>query len=108
MILSPVVGIIHNTKLGRWHPVYFREAPLPGPDSPGKPARHESAAHSTEGFGDRESAVLAARNLAEELRSHAVGPVSLAIDSDFQWDGEGVPLIVCFFAVDGESATPLF
>ncbi len=107
-IFSPIIGMIHNEKENRWHPVLFKESPLPGPPSDDKPIRHKSHGHHTEGFDNREAAVASAKELAEQVKENAIGPVSLALEKDFPWDGEDVPAMVAFFQVKDGVATPMF
>lgn len=109
-LFSPIVGLLHNVKLNRWHPVVFRESPLPGPPGPDVPVRHKSHGHHTGGFETRNEALASAREMAVELvTTHtAIGKVSLALDADFPWDGEGIPAMVRFFHVEGDKATPMF
>jgi hypothetical protein len=107
-MFNPIVGIIHNTKKSRWHPVIFVEHPLPGPPDQNKPVRHKSKAHHTEGFPSREEALNQASGMAKKLEPEAIGTVSLALEKDFEWDGEGIPAVIVFFAVQNGKATPMF
>jgi hypothetical protein len=103
MLFNPIVGMIHNLKDNRWHPVIFVEAPLPGPPASDKPVRHRSKSHHTAGFATRKEAVESVKNdLAPKLKPQAVGEIRLALDSDFQWDGEGIPALTAFFVEDAE------
>lgn len=106
MIVEPVVGILYNEKLNRWHPIYFSEHPLPG-DSDVR--RWKSGGHHTEGFPTREEAVVNAEDLADRLTSHSIGgSPKLCLEKDFPWDGEDIPAMVVFFKIDGGAAVPLF
>lgn len=107
-MLNPIVGMIHNQKADRWHPVIFREAPLPGPPEPDKPVRHKSAGHHTEGFETREAALESVPELAARLEEQSGQKPKLALEKDFPWDGEEIPAMVVYFACDGDTATPLF
>ncbi len=92
-ILNPIIGILYNDKLKRWHPIVFREAPMPGSPDVDKPVRHKSAGHHTIGFETREAAIEHINSrLLPELQG---GRTDIA--QDFPWDGEGIPAIVHFF-----------
>ncbi|MGO8792914.1 MAG: hypothetical protein ACLQVL_36765 [Terriglobia bacterium] len=108
MIVEPIVGIIHNVKLNKWHPVYFRESPPPSSDGKESCQRYKSGGHQTEGFATREEGLEGAKKLAEALKPHAIGAIHLALDGDFLWDGEDIPAMVVWFALDGETAKPMF
>lgn len=95
MLFNPLIAILHNEKLDRWHPILFQEAPLPGPPSRNKPIRHKSAGHHTEGFATREEAVAHAK--AAPGRDPSVANMILAVDEDLPWDGEGIPAGVNIF-----------
>lgn len=87
-------AMLHNTATNRWHPIYFRDGPLPGPDEPGKPRRLKSKGHHTNGFDTRE---LAEASMAE-------GPlkdVPYDRDAVFPWDGEDIPAITWFCNAEG-------
>lgn len=69
--------------------------------------RHKSKGHHTQGFETREAALIAAKELAEALKPNVIGPVSLALEKDFDWDGEEIPAMVVFFAINDEIAVPM-
>lgn len=98
-MLNPVIAMLHNTKMNRWHPIFFREKPLPGPPGPDKPIRHQSSGHHTEGFATREEAIA---NIKDDLKGrierHLGGTAEMCLDRDFPWDGEDVPAITVYFA----------
>lgn len=98
-MFNPIVAMLHNTKLDRWHPITFREAPLPGPPSADKPIRHKSQGHHTDGFATREEAVVFAKELAVKIKTvvSTDGGAKTCLDEDIPWDGEGVPAISTFF-----------
>lgn len=99
MFFNPIIGMVHDVENGRWHPIVFEEAPLPGPPSADKPVRHRSKMHHTTGFDSREAAVDSARG---ELADRIPG-ARFALAADFAWDGEGIPTITTLFVErDGE------
>lgn len=98
MLLNPIIGMLHNTKAERWHPIIFSESPLPGPYSEDKPVRHKSCGHHTVGFATRAEAMA---NIMNEMVVK-LPEAKLALEKDFVWDGEDVPALVVFFGeVDG-------
>lgn len=96
-LFSPVVAMLHNQKLNRWHPILYVESPLPGPPTPEKPIRHKSKGHHTTGFETREAALTSARELAMRAKEHSIGNVRLAVEEDLPWDGNGIPADTAFF-----------
>ncbi len=97
--MNPIIGMIHNMKLNRWHPVIFLEAPLPGGDGP---SRHKSRLHHTSGFETRELAITSAKGeLADRCKAQFFGEIKFSLEKDFPWDGEGVPAMVVFFDDNG-------
>lgn len=97
-MLNPVIAMLHNTKLNRWHPIFFAEKPLPGPPGSDKPIRHKSASHHTEGFETREAALSAIENdLKDRIGSYAGVAPEVCLEGDFPWDGEGTPAMVVYF-----------
>jgi hypothetical protein len=100
-IFNPIVAILFNEKLQRWHPIYFREAPLPGGSGP---ARHKSGGHHTVGFMSRQEALDSATKLAEDIKKEcsADSTCKVSLAEDIHWDGEDVPAIVAFFADAGD------
>lgn len=109
--MNPVVALVANTSTNRWHPIYYREAPLPGPASDSKPMRHKSGGHHTEGFATRAEAAASARDLATKIVSTGCWTscaVCLEPEYDIPWDGQDIPADVAFFAIDGTTAKRLF
>lgn len=90
--------MIYNGKLKRWHPIIYVESPLPGPDSPSKPVRHESTVHHTAGFDKREEAIKEAQDIAARIIQQRLSPgCLLALEEDVLWDGEDIPAEITFF-----------
>jgi hypothetical protein len=91
-LLGPVVAMLFNEKLKRWHPIVFEEKPLPG--NPENLVRHKSKMHHTAGFATREEAL---ESIGPEITSHIEGECRLMLEGDMLWDGEGIPSMVEFF-----------
>lgn len=94
-MFNPIIALLHNTKLSRWHPIVFVESHLPGPPSDDKPVRHKSKGHHTAGFATRQEALDWIRN--DLKMKDSVGPVKEALDKDFAWDGDDVPVMTVYF-----------
>jgi hypothetical protein len=106
MILNPIVAMLHDTTADRWHPLLFRESPLPGGEH--TLVRHKSKGHHTVGFATHEEAIAECHSMAEELKAHAIGNVRTSLAKAFPWDGEGVPAMVVFFKdIDGQTVPVL-
>lgn len=84
-----VIGMLHNLKLNRFHPITFHSSPPPGGRDMG--ARYHSSTHSTEGFADRKEALAECQKIQE--RFPFVDQVGLCLEKDFAWDGEHVPVM---------------
>jgi hypothetical protein len=76
-------GIIINTETGRFHPVVFRPAPLPGGS---ELPRYKSLGHHTTGFDTEDEAIAWAKE----------GPDRSFIDHRWEWNGKDVPALVIF------------
>lgn len=87
-----LAAMIHDSTHDKWHPVIFRDAPLPGPDRRGKPRRLKSVGHHTTGFPDRTEAETWLKAMHEHL------PYDNTL---FPWDGAGVPALVVFCDEEG-------
>jgi len=108
MYFAPVIAMLHNTKLKRWHPIVFVESPLPGPPSADKPVRHKSKGHHTTGFATRQEALDHIKNdLGQKIKEIAIGDVREALDKDFAWDGEDIPAMTIFFGERDGKTVPL-
>ncbi len=95
---GPVIGMIHNTTAGTYHPVLFIEDPLPGPlDQPGRPARYKSKFHHTKGFASRDEADKEAIEILAPRVATEFGSPRIELGKEFAWDGEGIPAMVTFF-----------
>lgn len=90
-------GMLKNTATGRYHPIAFRRAPMPGnSDGDSIMQRYKSLGHHTEGF-DAEAEAKA--HIAASIEK---APGSLDAGVGWEWDGEGMPAMVEWF-----SQTPL-
>jgi len=83
-------AVVHNHKLGRYHPIFFRLSSPPSGDDDLAAQRYRSTAHHTEGFATLDEAV---QDMHETCRLEKCG-VSTAL---FHWDGEGVPATTAYF-----------
>jgi len=97
MILNPIIANLHNTKTDRFHPIFFKESPLPGPPEKDKPIRHKSVGHHTGGFDNRADAISECHDMVEKIKGDCIGKPQLFIQNDFLWNGEGMPVMVEFF-----------
>jgi|GEM_PF-3985947 len=80
--------LLKNTATGRFHPISFRPAPLPGGSSI---PRYKSIGHHTEGFDSVEAAKEWVTTKVVEGK--AVDKTTTVVD----WDGNGIPAMVEFF-----------
>jgi len=80
-------GILQNAKTNRYHPISFRQAPMPGNAENGPAYRYKSFGHHTEGFDTLDQAQEWVK-AKDDCRD--VGMVWL-------WDGEGIPAMVEWF-----------
>lgn len=100
---NPIIGMIHNRKLNRWHPALYLESPLPGPPNGDKSVRHKSKMHHTAGFATREEAI---KNAMDDLAPKCECR-QFALEEDIEWDGEDVPAEVAFFTKISQQAGPI-
>lgn len=110
IMFNPVVALIYNLKLDRWHPAVYVEADLPGPAHSDKPTRHRSKGHHTEGFKKREDALAEMVSIVKKIKDAKLsdtGSAAMDAANDLQWDGESIPADVAFFKIVGETATRL-
>ena len=86
-------GILHNTKLDRWHPIWFRPAPMPsGADTDFAMLRHHSFGHHTDGFETLEAAQADITGICakSEGKHHDCGAI-------WACDGEEIPAMTQWF-----------
>jgi hypothetical protein len=89
-------AILHNTAAGTYHPIIYRDSPLPGPYDETKPRRLKSIGHHTFGFGTLDEAKS---HLTDDPRYE--GAV-MELENLFEWDGSGIPADVAFLSADGK------
>lgn len=97
MILNPIIANLHNVKTDRFHPIVFREAPLPGLPGDDVPIRHKSQGHHTRGFDTRNEAIAECEKILEQLKPDSIGDPKLSIERNLLWDGGDIPAMVVFF-----------
>ncbi len=102
MNTSPVITLIHNLKLDRWHPSLYLFSPLPG--NPENLGRHKSKGHHTEGMATKEAAEQCIREKLVPALTGNYGTPSLCLDAIEPWDGEGIPASMAYFS-DVENGT---
>jgi hypothetical protein len=84
-------GILIHEKTGRFHPIIFRPAPLPGGDKlPHGVERYRSLGHHTLGFDTKEAA----------QRSIQAHPGLVLTSQTWQWEGEETPAITWLFQAE--------
>jgi hypothetical protein len=79
-------SVIHNKATGRYHPVVFYPSPKPS-EAGDTVVRHRSKCHHTEGFA----------TMAEACEFITAQPTWRMYDVMWEWDGDGVPVIVFWF-----------
>jgi len=86
-----IFGMLQNTKTNRFHPILFRQAPMPGgADLTNQMQRYKSYGHHTEGFDTREQA-----DAHVTLTCAQQG--CLNSGASWEWDGAEMPAMVEFF-----------
>lgn len=91
--MSYALGMVRNTATGRFHPMFYRDAPFPGgvdSDLNRNVARFKSGGHHTNGFATREEADSANEESRERL-IEAGEKCWPGLISDWEWDGQGCP-----------------
>lgn len=106
--LAPVVGILRNIGLNRWHPALFEPEPVEGDRKIENVSRYRSRGYLTEGYPSRQECIEGARELASSIRKHATCPVLLSLERDITWDGEDFPSMGVYFLIKGSTAIPVF
>jgi hypothetical protein len=93
-----IACMLKNTTTGRFHPIFFRLAPMPGgADSDLRAQRYRSYGHHTEGFLTEEDAIVSAQATCKQSGAE-FRPIC------WDWDGESIPAMVEFF--EAEIPTP--
>lgn len=90
--LPALIMVLFNTAKNTWHPIFYFESPMPGgPDNNEKLIRYKSKGHHTSGFEARELAISECERVEKRLVDGGCPLVTMEIEKDEQWDGEGVP-----------------
>ena len=108
MALAPVVGIVRNVSLNRWHPVYFEPDPLEDERKIENVSHYRSKGLLTEGYPSREERIKGARELASWISKRTACPVLLSLERDITWDGEDFPSIGIYFLIKAATAIPVY
>lgn len=108
MALAPIVGIVRNVSLDRWHPVYFAPDPLEDDRNIENVCRYRSKGLSTDGYLSREECIQGAKELAAWIGKRAACPVLLSIERDITWDGKEFPSIGVYFRIEATTAIPVY
>lgn len=85
------VAMLFNTANNTYHPIAYRDAPLPGPAENGKPRRVKSIGHHTAGFSSFEAAEAHVREVPEFAKAEVV-----ELDPCLAWDGADIPASVAY------------
>ena len=101
MFVNPTLCVLLNTKTNRYHPIVFREVPLPGDPNSEVLVRSKSYGHHTNGYSTREEAVSDCITTAEQESCR------LCLKSNFIWNGEGIPSMIVYFDTLGDELVPL-
>ena len=81
-------GMLKNTATGRFHPIVFRPAPMPGgSDLDASAQRYKSLGHHTEGFATEDEAIASIK----------AQPTWDWTGVAWEWDGNDVPATVEWF-----------
>ena len=84
--------MLHNTATDRWHPIFFRPAPMPsGTDTDRKMMRHRSWGHHTDGFATLEEAVA-------DGMAMCTAETGIVWDGTmWTWNGQEKPVLTAWF-----------
>lgn len=92
--MEALIQILFNTKNNTYHPIYFLQSGFPG----GADAkvnqnivRFKSKGHHTFGFNERQAALQSIHERLVPGIKDAGYNVTLEVDQDSEWDGEGTP-----------------
>lgn len=85
-----VIAILKNMSTGKYHPILWEQAPLPGGEESGV-NRYRSRMHHTGGFVKHEEAVEGAQKLSQDVSEFYGGNV-LTSEDLIEWGGEDIPV----------------
>lgn len=86
------IKIINNLKNNTFHPILYRESPLPGNSN--AVVRYKSIGHHTTGFTTRDEAINEVNSESFKDRISQMGSIPFYITNqadDILWNGEDVP-----------------
>jgi hypothetical protein len=90
-----LVKILYNLPKGTWHPIWYRESPLPGgPQAVGNKEmiRFKSVGHHTAGFHNRGKALAdISMNLLIKISEMGFNYIIQELEEDLPWDDIEVP-----------------
>jgi hypothetical protein len=93
-----IYSLLKNTATGRFHPILFRPAPMPGyADEKMSAQRYRSLGHHTDGFDTEEKAN---EHIGSSCREHAYKSSGIC----FEWDGASIPAMVGWFSEEKPAA----
>jgi hypothetical protein len=103
MLLNPIIAILYNEKLDRYHAIIYEEKPMPGG---GGIMRHKSKMHYTDGHTTLEECVAYVHDdfVPALKEKEVVSSVALCLEAPIIWDGEGIPAMVNFFEIEADVA----
>jgi len=81
------MGILHNIRTNRYHPIAFRPAPMPGLvdlSSSSSAQRFKSLGHHTEGFDTKELALENIKSFPNDMK--------LIEGLEYEWNDEEEPI----------------
>lgn len=82
-------AILRNTATGTYHPILYRDSPLPGPVEESKPRRLKSICHHTHGFSTPDE--------AKDNMAQFEGAI-LDTENLITWDGLSIPASTAFLS----------
>jgi hypothetical protein len=103
LMYEPIIGLLHNLKEERFHPILFLNHPTPS----GMNNRYKSKFHHNIGFATAQEAITNIKDVLVPKVEEHFGTPKLTIEKYIPWDGEDTPAMVVFFS-DDDVPQPLF